>query len=401
MIHTTPLPGGFRAGALRCGIRKNKTKDDLGLLLADEAHPAFAIYTRNQLTGAHVTLCREHLRAANGRVRAVLVNSGNANCATGEEGVRDARAVCARLAEIVGCPVEQVLFLSTGVIGARLPVERIVEALPDLHRATFPQGADDFARAIMTTDTFAKVETLAAQGPHGEPFQVTGMAKGAGMIHPDMATMFGFLLTDARTHKDLNFLLRGVADRSFHRVTIDGDTSPNDTVLLWTSERVRWQVPPADVAESDPVETGLVKVAQALCRKIASDGEGATRMITVQVKGASSEAEAAHVGRTIATSPLTKTAVHGLDPNWGRILSAAGRCGVPFDIARARVWIGTADLFSGGEPHPENEPEAHRHMRDHKGVLLGVDLGKGPFEAEVWTCDYSADYVKINAEYRT
>jgi glutamate N-acetyltransferase/amino-acid N-acetyltransferase len=385
-MNPTPLPQGFRAAAMRCGIRKNKTKDDLGLLVAEAAFPAAALFTRNQLTGAHVVLSREHLERSGGKVRAVLVNSGNANCATGQEGVDDARRVCARLAEIVGCPPEQVLFLSTGVIGARLPVERILEALPDLHRAVFPQGIDDFARAIMTTDTFAKADVA-----KGDGFLVTGCAKGAGMIHPDMATMLAFLLADAATPGDLGTLLRGVADRSFHRVTIDGDTSPNDTVLLWTNPRAKRQA----------LGDAVVKVAQALCRKIASDGEGATRLITVEVKGAASEAEATLVGRTIATSPLTKTAVHGLDPNWGRILSAAGRCGVEFDVAKARVWIGHADLYSNGRPHPENEPAAHQHMRDHKGVVLGVDLGRGEHAAEVWTCDYSADYVKINAEYRT
>jgi glutamate N-acetyltransferase/amino-acid N-acetyltransferase len=385
-MNLTPLPQGFRAGALRCGIRRNKTKDDLGLLVAEAAFPAAAIFTRNQLTGAHVPICREHLAATGGQVRAVLVNSGNANCATGGEGMDDARRVCARLAELAGCPPEEVLFLSTGVIGERLPVERILEALPDLHRAVFPQGIDDFARAIMTTDTFAKVDSA-----KGDGFLVTGCAKGAGMIHPDMATMLGFLLADAAPPGDLGALLRSTADRSFHRLTVDGDTSPNDTVLLWTNPRARRQA----LGET------VTRVAQSLCRRIAADGEGATRLITVEVRGAASEAEAALVGRTIATSPLTKTAVHGLDPNWGRILAAAGRCGVELDLRRVRLWIGDADLYSNGRPHPENEPAAHEHMRDHKGVVLGVDLARGEHAAEVWTCDYSADYVKINAEYRT
>jgi glutamate N-acetyltransferase/amino-acid N-acetyltransferase len=398
MIQTSPLPHGFRAAAHHCGIRKNRTKDDLGLLVADAPFPATAIFTRNQLVGAHVILSREHLAQSGGLVRALLVNSGNANCATGEAGVEDARRVCRSLAEIVGCPPEQVLFWSTGVIGARLPVERIVGALPDLHRAAFPQGIDDFARAVMTTDTFAKVDSVRGANADGEPFTVTGVSKGAGMIHPDMATMLGFLVTDARSPKDLNLMVRGVADRSFHRVTIDGDTSPCDSLILWSSERT-WVRP--DANGHDAFESSLTQVAQSLCRKIASDGEGATRLIVVQVRGAASEAQAAQVGRVIATSPLIKTAVHGLDPNWGRILSAAGRAGVPFDVGRARVWIGDADLYSNGMPHPENEPAAHQHMRDHKGVVLGVDLAIGPFEADVWTSDFSADYVKINAEYRT
>jgi glutamate N-acetyltransferase/amino-acid N-acetyltransferase len=392
-MQPSPLPAGFRAGALRCGIRRNKTKDDLGLLLADAAWPAHALFTTNQLVGAHVTLGREHLARSGGRIRAVLVNSGNANCATGQEGIEDARRVCRALGEILGCPEQQVLFLSTGVIGARLPVERILEALPDLVRGSFPQGLDDFARAIMTTDTFAKVTVAEAAGAGGVPYRISGTAKGAGMIHPNMATMLAFVATDADPGHEPKELLHTVADRSFHRVTVDGDTSPNDTMLLWCAGRVP--------VAAGAFERELLDVSRSLCRKIASDGEGATRLITVQVRGARSEAEAAQVGRTIATSPLTKTAVHGLDPNWGRILSAAGRCGVEFDVARVRVWIGDADLFSDGRPHPENEAAAHQHMRDHKGVVLGVDLAAGPHEAEVWTCDYSADYVKINAEYRT
>jgi glutamate N-acetyltransferase/amino-acid N-acetyltransferase len=245
----------------------------------------------------------------------------------------------------------------------------------------------DFAHAIMTTDTHPKAVHAEAGGA-----LTTGFAKGSGMIHPDMATMLAFLVTDAATGGAMP-LLRRVADRSFHRVTVDGDTSPNDTLLLLANGR-------ASTAHS-VAEDLLTSLSQRLARQIAADGEGATRLVTVQVRGARDEAEATHVGRTIATSPLVKTAVAGRDPNWGRILAAAGRCGVSFPAGAARVWIGKSDVFSAGAPHPENEPAAHRHLCDDREVVLGVDLGVGAAGVDVWTCDLTKDYVQINADYRT
>jgi glutamate N-acetyltransferase/amino-acid N-acetyltransferase len=215
------------------------------------------------------------------------------------------------------------------------------------------------------------------------------------MIHPNMATMLGFLLTDAATGDAASTaaLLRRVADRSFHCVSIDGDTSPNDTVFLLSSGgRGR------SATDAEPL---LAALGQRLARMIAADGEGASRLVTVEVRGARSDVDALAVGRTIATSPLVKTAVAGLDPNWGRILSAAGRAGVPFAAERARVWVGPADVYSGGRPHPENEGEAHRHLAQQKEVVLGVDLAAGAASATVWTCDFTKDYVQINADYRT
>lgn len=393
------LPTGFKASALHCGIRARKSKLDLGLIVGAQAYPAAALFTKNLLLGSHVIVCRESLRKSNGRVRALLVNSGNANCSTGEQGLEDSRHVQARLAELIGCPPEQVLFLSTGVIGARLPVERIVDALPTLLNNTNERGLGDFATAIMTTDLVPKVRTVKVEERSGPPFRVTGVAKGSGMIHPNMATMFGFLLTDGPPVKEPLRTLRALADKSFHRLTVDGDTSPNDTVVLWNS-RQNASPDPADVSE-ELLSRALVDVAQELCRTIAADGEGATRLVTVQVQGAPSEEAAALVARTIATSPLTKTAVHGRDPNWGRILAAAGRSGVEFDPRAARVWIGEADVYSDGKPHPENESSAHLHLLNNHEVILGVDLARGSASAEAWTCDFSADYVRINADYRS
>lgn len=385
-----PLPRGFRAAGRHCGLKKDR-QSDLGLLVADVPVPAAAIYTKNRLQGAHVHVCRDHLARGNGLVRAVLVNARNANCATGQQGIDDAARCCRELAARLRCPAEQVLMCSTGPIGAPLPAERIVAHLDGLLAAASPDGALDFARAIMTTDSYPKV--VAARGDSAA--ETTGFAKGSGMIHPDMATMLGFLVTNGRTGdaRATAAMLQRVADRTFHRATVDGDTSPNDTLILLASGRAA--VEPAEV------EAQLTAVGRQLARRLAADGEGASRLVTIQVRGARTEGEAAHVGRVIATSPLVKTAVAGLDPNWGRILSAAGRAGVEFAAERARVWVGPADVYSGGRPHPENEPEAHRHLVGETEVVLGVDLGVGLAEAEVWTCDLTKDYVQINADYRT
>jgi glutamate N-acetyltransferase/amino-acid N-acetyltransferase len=388
---TQTLPHGFSAAAVHCGLRKDPDHPDLGLLLCEQARAAAAIYTQNRLLGAHVHLCREHLRRSGGLVRAVLVNARNANCATGAQGIEDARSLCRQLAGRVGCPEEQVLMMSTGPIGAPLPVGKIEKQLDRLLQSARTDGGPGFARAIMTTDTFPKT-AAATFGADGGSARVRGFAKGAGMIHPDMATLLAFVIADAAPNADLGALLGRAADRSFHRVTVDGDTSPNDTLLLWAGGQ----------GCSGPVfEQAVTAVGRELARSIARDGEGASRLITVQVRGAENEEAAVRVGRTIATSPLVKTAVAGRDPNWGRILSAAGRAGVPFDPERARVWVGASEVYARGVPHPEREREASLHLREQREVLLGVDLGRGSAEAEVWTCDFTADYVQINADYRT
>lgn len=395
------LPHGFGAGATSCGLRADRSHPDLGLLVADQPVPAAALFTRNELCGAHVTLCREHLELGGGLVRAILVNAKNANCATGSQGIDDARYLCHKAAAHLGCDPTHVLMLSTGVIGARLPVDKIEAALPALVADVRRDGFADFARAIMTTDTHAKVAQARGRGDEVD-FGVVGCAKGAGMIHPDMATMLAFLLTDARSTLAPHLVLRGIAERSFHRLTIDGDTSPNDTMILWSSQAVWARA--TGIAEGqphDPLGDAVLAVSQSLCKMIARDGEGATRLVTVQVRGAVSEAEAARVGRTIATSPLVKTAIYGRDPNWGRILSAAGRAGARIDVGKARVWIGDADVYRDGTPHPEHEPRAHAHMRDHEEIVIGIDLAVGPYEADVWTCDFAPEYVSINADYRS
>ncbi len=381
------LPKGFRTAATAAGIKAAGRSLDLGLLVADHAAPAAALFTRNAMLGAHIPVCRDHLARSGGAVRAVIVNSGCANCSTGQRGLDDARRTAAAVARALDCPAEHVLPISTGAIGSHLPIERIEGAVPELVAALGTDSIAAFARAMMTTDTHPKLASALATGA-----RVTGIAKGAGMIHPDMATMLGFVLTDA-VLGDLGDP-RTLADQSFHRVTIDGDTSPNDTVLLWGT---------GGAGASDPSarRAAAIDVAKDLAKQIAGDGEGASRLVTIAVHGAPSEAEAVHVGRVIGTSPLTKTAIAGRDPNWGRIVAAAGRAGVPFDPDRARVWIGATTVFDAGAPRPEREIAAARYLRDEREVELGIDLAAGDAKAEVWTCDLTAEYVRINADYRT
>lgn len=389
------LPKGFRAHGVRCGLKKTPDALDLGLLLSDRPAPASALFTRNRLNGAHIPVCRDHLARSGGFVRAVLVNAGNANCATGAAGIADARTLCASLAARIGCPTEQVLMVSTGVIGAPLPVARIEVALDALLEGSAPDGGARFAQAIMTTDTFPKArETVTTEG------RVTGFAKGAGMIHPDMATMLAFLLGDALPPGGRDLLAR-VADRSFHRATVDGDTSPNDTVLLWGRPLPTAQGAADEGARSAVLEEALTAVAQDLARDLARDGEGATRMVTIRILGARTEREAAHVGRTIARSPLVKTAIAGRDPNWGRILSAACTAGVPVDPEHARLAIGGVEVYRDGSPLVQNEAAAHAHLVGSTEVEIALELGLGSATADVWTCDLTADYVDINAHYRS
>lgn len=380
------LPGGFRAAGIAAGIKK-RGGHDFALVTLEQAGPAAALFTRNLLVGAHVTVCREHLEQSGGLVRALLVNSGNANCATGSAGIDDARQLAEAVASRLECPAHEVLVMSTGVIGARLPLPKMLDAVPQLFDALSENGAPDFNRAIMTTDTTEKRATRTL----GKA-RLFGVAKGSGMIHPDMATMLAYLLTDASLGADAHELLVEANRKSFQRMTVDGDTSPNDTVLLWSSEQAG---PTALLGEA------LNSISGELARLVAKDGEGATRLITIRVSGAPSENAAAQVGRVIATSPLVKTAVAGRDPNWGRILSAAGRAGVPFPAERALVRVGSSVVFADGRPHPANEAAAANYLADESEVVLSIDLAAGTASADVWTCDLTAEYVSINADYRT
>lgn len=386
------LPEGFQAAGLHCGLKSDSARD-LGLLLADEPTPVAAIFTQNELLGAHIPVCKDHLQRSNHMARAILVNSRNANCATGEQGIQDAIRCCRELAARIGCAEEHVLMASTGPIGAPLPTEKIVNHLGALLEQASPTGGMDFAQSIMTTDTHPKAASVTTTPEASDAARITGFTKGSGMIHPNMATMLGFLLTDATSGKDLHGELQALAARSFHRATVDGDTSPNDSLFLFANGK--------RATTTKHCEPQLLEVASSLSRQLAADGEGASRLVTIEVRGARNEDEASQVGRVIATSPLVKTAVAGRDPNWGRILSAAGRSGVPFATDGAKVWVGTTELFTLGVPHPDREVLASKHLQEEECIVLGIDLGTGTAAADIWTCDLTADYIHINADYRT
>jgi glutamate N-acetyltransferase/amino-acid N-acetyltransferase len=389
------LPPGFSASAVEANIKK-PGRLDLCLVATARPTPASAVWTKNRVQAAPIVVDREHLATTGGKVRAILANSGCANAATGSRGIEAARA-CARLvAEALSCEAEEVLVFSTGVIGAELPLSRIEAAIPALVDGLSPERFADANRAIMTTDTREKRVEDGFKMPDGRACVVSGMAKGSGMIHPSMATMLGFLFTDGLTSSDQGIFLRAAVDNTFNCVTVDGDTSTNDSVLLWSSARI--PVPEGD-AEASYLRT-LERVSENLAREIARDGEGATKLVTVRVTGAGSRLDADRCAHVIATSPLVKTAVFGRDPNWGRILAAAGRSDVYFDPAKASVGIGEACLSDERGPHAEREEAARAHLGGDD-VILWVDLGQGNGEARVFTCDFSPGYVQINADYRS
>jgi glutamate N-acetyltransferase / amino-acid N-acetyltransferase len=391
-------PRGFRAAGTSAGIKANGGLD-LALLVSDAPAQAAAVFTTNLAVAAPVLVSREHLAAASGAVRAIVVNSGCANACTGADGLQAARDTASQAAQLVGCPVTQVLVASTGVIGVSLPIDKIRRGLPATF-AALGSGAGDgalAARAIMTTDPFPK-ETAAQIAIGGIDVCIGGMAKGSGMIEPMMATMLGFVTTDAAVPKALlDRALRAAVDDTFNAITVDGECSTNDCVML-----VANGVSGAVVDESSYATflAGLTAVCRELALGIVRGGEGATKLVTVTVTGGATSAEARKAAKAIANSLLVKTAIHGGDPNWGRLVAVAGRAGVAFELSRAAVRIGSIVLFKDGRPHDEAAPEAAAYLGG-KELTVSVDLGAGSESSTVWTCDLSAEYVQINAAYRT
>jgi glutamate N-acetyltransferase/amino-acid N-acetyltransferase len=395
-------PAGFRAAAAACGIKRRRANAepplDLALLAADRPVSAAAVFTTNKAVAAPVVVSREHLAQSGGIAQVIVVNSGCANAVTGRAGLAAARAMAEAAAEAAGCAPDQVLVASTGVIGVALDVEKIRAGVRDATPRLSREEADAAARAIMTTDPFPKSAAAVFEWPAGA-IVVGGMAKGSGMIEPRMATMLGFLTTDAAVEPDvLAGALRRVVDRTFNAITVDGECSTNDCVFALASGRSGISIERDD----DPrLVEPMMAVAGPLAREIVRGGEGATKLITVQVTGAASENDAWLAARTIANSPLVKTAVHGGDPNWGRLVAAAGRSGADFVLDRAAVSIGDVALFVDGTPHDERSSAAAAVL-ERPDVSITVDLGTGGRHgATMWTCDFSADYVRINAEYRT
>lgn len=390
-----PIPG-VRLGTAQAGIKK-KDRDDLLVIEADESAVIAAVFTQNAFCAAPVLVAREHLKAG---PRWLLVNSGNANAGTGPRGLRDARSTCEALGQMVGSEGLKVLPFSTGVIGEYLPVEKIEKALSDA-LADLEEGHwEQAARAIMTTDTYPK---LASQVVNvgGYEVTVTGISKGAGMIQPNMATMLAFIATDAQVEKEaLQALLSDTADRTFNCVTVDGDTSTNDACVLIASGKSPRLLPgtPGFEAFSEALHSVLAQLSEAIVR----DGEGATKLIRIQVEGARDREEARAVGKTIAHSPLVKTAFFASDPNWGRILAAVGRAGCEnLVIENVAIWLDDVQIVEAGGRCVAYTEEAGAKVMAQSEIRIRVALGRGAAQETVLTCDFSYDYVRINAEYRT
>ena len=387
---------GFRAAGISAGIKANGNPD-LALIVSDTAAQIAAVYTTNKVLAAPVLVSQEHLERSGGIARAIVVNSGCANSCTGDTGMRDARAMAEETARLVGCPVEQVLVASTGVIGVALPMDKVRSGIPAAFGALGADQGPAAARAIMTTDLAPK-EAAARITIGGREASIGGMCKGAGMIEPMMATMLGFVTTDAAMPKALlDRALREAVDQTFNAITVDGDSSTNDCVLLLASGASGVTI---DEASYATFAAGLTAVCRELALAIVRGGEGATKLVQVNVTGAASAAEARKAAKVIANSLLVKTAIHGGDPNWGRLICAAGRAGVTLDASRAGVTMGSIVLFKDGQPHDELAPAAAEYLKGTE-LTIGVDLGAGSASSTVWTCDLSAEYVRINADYRT
>jgi len=389
-------PQGFRAAGVSAGIKANGGLD-LALLVSETPATAAAVFTINRAQAAPVLVSREHLTRSGGIARAVIVNSGCANACTGDEGLQIANTMAADTARLVGCPVEHVLVASTGVIGVALPLDKIRSGLPAALRALGANQGAAAARAIMTTDPFPK-EAAARTTIGGRDASVGGMAKGSGMIEPMMATMLAFITTDAAVPQPLlDRALRDAVHDTFNAITVDGECSTNDSVMLLANGASGATV---DAGQYDAFVRALRGVCLELALGIVRGGEGATKLVTVTVTGAASPEEARRAAKAIANSPLVKTAIHGGDPNWGRLIAVAGRAGVEFDLGRAAVTIGSTVLFEAGTPHDDNAPRAAEYLKG-KEIAVAVDLGAGRATSTVWTCDLSAEYVRINADYRT
>ena len=391
-------PAGWTAGGTYTGIRSYgpEPRFDLGLLLSERPATAAALFTRNAVVGAPVTLTRD--RVARGVARALVVNSGNSNVATGAAGDADAERMAELAAAALGVAAADVLVASTGVIGRRLPMDRIETGIAEVELSR--EGGAQFARAMMTTDTRPKEHALRVEAG-GRAYIVGGAAKGAGMIHPDMATMFGFLTTDAPVERGwLQETLREVTDRSFNMIDVDMDTSTSDMVIALANGAAGGEPIAAGHPAAAPLAGAIEAVAVRLARELARDGEGARTLIEVVAEGAASDADARIAARTISSSPLVKTMITGRDPNWGRVLMAAGRSGAALDLERTEVWIGEFCAFEQGAPTATPEADISAAM-DRDEVRIRIHLGCGEASATAWGCDLTEDYVRINADYTT
>jgi len=386
------LPKGFLASGVRAGIRKKRP--DLGLIVAPDGASAAAVFTKNKFQAAPVVLSKSALQKSGGRVKAVVVNAGCANAVTGKAGMDAAKRSRTRAAELLNCSADEVFVASTGVIGVVLPDKKLRDALPDAITRLSAGGIDALSHAILTTDVGPKV-AQASFAMGGKRGRIVGVAKGAGMIHPNMATMLGFVMTDAAIEPGaLRRCLKEAVDQSFNAISVDGDTSTNDTVLLLASGKG------PSGGDLGDFQRALEDVCRELAWMIVRDGEGATRVMELVVRGARSERDARLAAHAVATSPLVKTALHGGDPNWGRILAAVGRSGARFSIKRVSLSAGPVTLVRDGEPADYREKDAAKVFARER-VPIVVDLGGGTARAVVLASDLGHDYVSLNADYRS
>ena len=387
---------GFKASATAAGLKKHGGAD-MALIVSETECAAAGVFTTSKVKAAPVLVSGEHL--SDGRARAIVVNAGNANACTGEQGIGDARETAALAGAALGIDACEVLVASTGVIGQRLDMGRVREAVPRLVAALSPEGFGEAAGAMLTTDSFKKLGSFTGTAA-GRPYRIVGIAKGAGMIMPNMATMLCFILTDLRIgRRDLQASLSAAVEPTFNRITVDGDTSTNDTVFVLANGKAgNDSLSPEEIRT---FEEGLTGVMGELARMIVRDGEGATKVIDMIVKGAGSPQDAEKAARTLANSSLVKTACYGQDPNWGRIMAALGRADIVMDECLVDVWVDGVRIVAGGLAVGREAEEAAAKIMHGKEFSLVVDLNQGPHTDRVLTCDLTHDYVSINADYRT
>lgn len=391
------LARGYRYAGVHCGVRAEPDRLDLALVVSDTPASAAGVFTQNQVVAAPVRLCRERLPRAD--ARGVVICSGNANACTGQRGMDDAHRMAAVAAQAVGCRAEQMLVCSTGVIGRHLPMACIETGIPSAAKQMEDStvALECAARAILTTDTRIKVCSQTVQAS-GMPIVLTGFAKGAAMIGPNLATLLAFVLTDAAVAPaDLAVLARRATDRSFNCISVEGHTSTNDTVLFFANGTG----PRLEGADLARFEDAAATVCAELAQAIAADAEGASHFITLSVEGLRDDTEARRVAKAVADSPLVKTAVFGADPNWGRIVSAAGYAGVPFEEEQLSLWLGDMLLYHAGTPQPFDIATAAAYMKNNRNVRLRLLFTLGSGRCTFWTCDLGYEYVRLNAEYTT
>ena len=390
---------GFTTAGIFCGIKTNKQKD-LALIFSEEPSVAAGLFTSNQVVSPTITWCQEILKSSK-RFRAIVVNSGNANACTGPKGMEDCKSLASKLSQKLSVEPKEILIASTGIIGVPLPINKIIKALPVLSSKLSPIGWVSSAEAIMTTDLTPKFKSLSFYIGK-DKITMGGIAKGSGMIHPNMATMLAFIATDAAIDKKtLSRALREANNKTFNRITVDGDTSTNDMVILLANGKAKNKSIRAGSSAYDKFVGRLTEICLSLAHQIVLDGEGATKFVTIRIQGAKAKTHVHRVAKSVATSSLVKTALFGQDPNWGRIIAAVGYAGVPFNPDKVQVSLNGSILFNNGLPSNGALQSTLRKKMKSKNISIVIDLKSGIHSGEVYTCDLSYDYVRINAEYTT